>query len=205
MCCIGPYHPGKYHKNFRFRGDSQAGKMIWYGRRSTTHCYWSVSKSCLNAYLRRAICWMHLLATHSTYWAVTIIFYCQKATETPDLGSTLSLETGMTGDKESHPLHLKYCKTLLVYIWYVKKLWEASVSLECVTLGHILQEIPPKLTRFRGGLSAWRIGWYGTRRAIHCYWSISNPCLNTYVKRVEFVKASACPSCVILWHNHQAL
>ena len=31
-----------------------------------------------------------------------------------------------------------------------KKLWEASASLECVTLGHIHQEIPPKLTRFRG-------------------------------------------------------
>ena len=87
---------------------------------------------------------MHLPAPHVSFWPVTIQLDSRKTTEMLGFWSTLSLETLMVGYKESHPLLLKYYKYCCGVYDRSKNLIEAPDSPECVTFGHIRQEIPPK-------------------------------------------------------------
>ena len=53
--------------------------------------------------------WRHLLVHNVLHRAIST----RKITKIPDLGCTLSLVIGVMGYKESHPLLLKCCKTLI--------------------------------------------------------------------------------------------
>ena len=78
-----------------------------------------------------------------------------------DLGSTLSLETGMTGAKGAiHCLQCAVKPCLGAYVRQHMQL-EASISPEHVTLGHIHQEIPPETSCSGIEPSVWqKILWY---------------------------------------------
>ena len=61
----------------------------------------------------------------------------------------------------------------------------------CVILGHnpipirLLYQKPPKYMIW-GALSAWKLGWYVTSRAIHCFWIAAKPCLSVMLKGEAF-------------------
>ena len=121
---IIPYPTRNYHDITWHGGTlSVINEMIWHNENNPLglEC---VRNSRLKAYFTQVgNIWRHIVAPYMSFWAITIRLHlhCQKPTEMPDLESTLSLEVGVAGDKLSHPLLLKYCKTLLWCICYKKE------------------------------------------------------------------------------------
>ena len=67
-------------------------------------------------------------------------FFLGKTTEKTALGSTLSLENGVVGGKESYLLLLKCCKPCFAIYARNKQLLEACDNPEWLALGHIHKE-----------------------------------------------------------------
>ena len=85
--------------------------------------------------LKASICLSCFMISHNHQTSLLL-----KTTEKTDLGSTLSLENGVVGDKESYLLLLKCCKPCFAIYARNKQLLEACDNPEWLALGHIHKE-----------------------------------------------------------------
>ena len=89
-----------------------------------------------------------------------------------------------------------------------EKLLKATYSPLWVALGQYHQVSSHKKSpeyQVGGLLSAWQMGWLAARGATHCFWRVSKPYLNAYVRRDKLMKVSISPWCVILGYDLETL
>ena len=102
---------------------------------------------------------------------------------------------------------MKCCKTLLGCLGkkdeasgvLCRPLMGWSMSLP---LGFAMQKSPQ--FQIWDSLSARQMRWWYTRRSIHCFWSVTKPCLSAQVRREKLLEASTGPLWVLLGHYQQA-
>ena len=149
-----------------------AQQMGWWGIREVIHCFWTAAKPFLWAHVRSE-------RLQGPQWVMIPCHNHQKRIKMLDFFScTLSMRNDGIWYNESHPLLMKYFKTLLEYLYKNDDVYEGIYQSLWYHFGPWPSGFIAKNTKNDRSwcwLSAWQIGWWWLRTAIYCFRTARNP------------------------------
>ncbi len=122
-----------------------ARQMRWWCTRRSIHCFWSVTKPCLSALVRKEKLLESYTGPYGFYYAITNRLHCPEITAMPGFGFTHSLIKGVMG----HILRVIHCfwsvaKPCFSNLVRKDKLLEAHTCLLRVIIGRYCLTSPSK-------------------------------------------------------------